>query len=158
MYCMPKPLAIPDLSILPATDLAYLAGLLDGEGYIGVHRVNRRGLVNYFGATVVIGMTDEATIDWVDARFPGGRATRRQKAQYKVVHLWSIHNARAAALLTAVLPYLVTKRRQAELVIAFGDDLRGTRGHGVRLTDEETARRLALYEETRQLNHRGAYA
>jgi hypothetical protein len=92
--------------------LGWCAGLLDGEGSIGIYGKS---------LTVRIVMTDEPTIrrvrellgiGWIHACTP--RPPRRP-AWY-----WFIgHRRRTYDVLTALRPYLVTKAQQADLALRF---------------------------------------
>ena len=53
-------------------DLAYIAGIIDGEGYIGITKRIRRGKYREYTVRISIGQTDGATLDWIKDNFGGG--------------------------------------------------------------------------------------
>lgn len=110
------------LPSLPPTDLAYLAGLIDGEGTINVDACTKGkdGQYTTFRQSLVFCSTTPELIDWVWSRFPyGSKCTnrsrnRRWKRQHRI--LYTYHAARL--ILTAIRPYLVLKQPQADLVLS----------------------------------------
>ncbi|KKN20113.1 hypothetical protein LCGC14_0938960 [marine sediment metagenome] len=96
-------------------DLAYLAGLLDGEGYVGIGaRVSGKYKSRQLILQVRIGMTDSTVIQWVHKTF-GGQIYEHKRLPNKTMWLWSITQQPAADLLAVINPYLKTKRTQAWL-------------------------------------------
>jgi hypothetical protein len=142
-----------------ATDvqLAYLAGLIDGEGCIGLHiatnnpqrRINPR-----FQCSLVVTNTHKELLEQLQAVFGGNIFPRKkQKEHHKQCWKWDAQDLGAYEVCKAVLPYLVIKRRQAEAVVKFYDEMGPRpRGMGASLTREEVQRRMDLYELCRSLN------
>lgn len=149
-----------------ATDWAYLAGLVDGEGCISICPAHKKGGSTQLNVSLhVLNNTNAKLIDWVAETL----------ARYDIPHYvyWAgkrnYRNSRPCGLvalrrrtgikkfLLHVLPYLVGKRRQAELLLEFVES---------RITVFETAQRNSEswtykdrdFEITRQikaLNQRG---
>jgi hypothetical protein len=67
---------------------------------------------------------------------------------------WQINGADCRAILEAALPYLVTKRRQAELGLALIDTLR-PRTDRSRLTESELLIKQTIAEELRSMSSKG---
>lgn len=140
-------------------ELAYTAGLVDGEGYLGI-RINtnprcKRGF--HYSAVVKISMTHEGTIRLMREWF-GGHISHRvftSERDWKDAWEWSISNAKPVAeFLKHVRPWLRIKAAQADLLIDFSAHHMNVWGkNGV--SDEEHAVRTAAYERIRALNHRG---
>ena len=87
--------------------IAYLAGLVDGEGYI---KVEKSGTVR-----VIIGMCDEKTIDWIYDNF-GGNTTVQKTRAGKPFYVWRMNQGRDLFwLMLLLVPFLVTKK---DVVIA----------------------------------------
>jgi hypothetical protein len=101
------------------TDLAYLAGIIDGEGYFAVSDKS-----NTFGITVSV--TDECLIDWLHKRFSGNVSKRFAKTStHRDVHKWYLQrHADLAWLIPRVAPYLVIKRNQADAMLRFVEHVR----------------------------------
>jgi hypothetical protein len=96
---------------------AYFAGLIDGEGCIRMDR-----LVSEHRETpcVEVKMTCRKTIEALRDHFGFGTIFERkpEKPHYKPQWRWRVRNKSAALVLQRVLPYLITKRREAEAVFA----------------------------------------
>ena len=107
----------PDpIDSLSDTDVAYLAGLIDGEGsvYVMKHRDK-----TFYPAISII-MTHEGVIAWVASRF-GLQYSRSSARQENWADQWAVrlHGVRVQNLCRRMLPYLKVKRRQAELLLEF---------------------------------------
>lgn len=103
--------------------LAYCAGLIDGEGSIGVYPNN---CTRRYAATVRLAMNGLDGVERVYRVFGVGNirsyVRRPPRGRY---FCWSIgRQSDVAAVLTALYPYLIVKRREAQLALRFidGDD------------------------------------
>jgi hypothetical protein len=152
------------------TQLAYMAGIIDGEGSVGlisfkqvckahgkVYTEATRGKVyGYYSRTVMrvgVGMTDEFIPSWLQAEFGGVLQHRlRSNPRWKDVWVWDVRATKALNFLKQVLPYLILKKGQAELCIAF-QELRPTQGHA--LSDVQKQVDEILYQRCKELNLRG---
>ena len=120
-------------------DLAYVAGLIDGEGTICIHRNKVKNQKVYLQLRVDITNTNEWLIQWLKFAFGGHTDVSRRDGKgknWKPAWRWSLSSNRASTFLTLVLPYLRLKKPQAELAINF-QKARGNRGH--RSTEYELA-------------------
>lgn len=139
-----------DLSRCRDTDLAYFAGILDGEGCIWA------GLKSGKYATPIVRVqvttTDVELCVWLRDLF-GGSVTEHsnKKAEAngrKRVDYWCVHSQEAAYVLRAVLPHLKLKRRQAELAI----ELEERKGSSIYwLEDGEFEARQEIVDNIRDL-------
>ena len=101
--------------VASATDWAYLAGLIDGEGCIriegGVYSSRR------FSGTPTVALTNSSSkmIDWVLDKF-GGHLYRKKRRT-----CWDIYWLGKAVIpiLEGIYPYLTAKKDQAEIVLAY---------------------------------------
>jgi hypothetical protein len=119
------------------TEKAYIAGLLDGEGHITIQ-------TSYSGQKCMpirIGISNNNLdlLSWVKERFGGTFMQRRDKCN---TLKWGDKKS-AENLLKAVLPYLILKKRQAEIMLAYLESV-GEQGERNARSWEE---RLALKEE-----------
>lgn len=139
------------LLILAPEAAGYVAGILDGEGSITL--VCRRGKSPL--TTVVAGNTDRAMIDWLHTHL-GGRVRFAPSAnpRCRPMWCWALYAIEARRVLRAVLPYLVTKRRHAEIVLAF-DEARQLRHRESPILPPEPEPFASLLAELRALNRRG---
>ena len=146
-------------------NLAYLAGIVDADGYIGIIKAMRSdyGAGYRHNPCVKVVGTDQAMPGFFHEEF-GGWMSRRDfnHAIWKDAYYWEAKNgAVVLRVLTALQPFLRLKARQAEIVLELLEASlwnnkwhKGTKGRP-RLSDDELARREALYQEIRALNHRG---
>jgi hypothetical protein len=128
---------------LSDTDKAYLAGIIDGEGCITIHRRTPKAKENpTYALFVEIANTSPALKKWLDERFPDRTYYRHitsAKPHHKQGYGWVLSgNRQVMIFLREIAPYLVIKREQAELV---------AQGY-VHLPEEE---RYALYKKLQEL-------
>lgn len=97
--------------------LAYVAGLIDGEGHIGI--TCRKSL--HYSIEVSIGMTEKARplLEAMRLEFHG---TLYEKKLHSMIHTdqlkWRIGGVEASGLLARLMPYLMLKQRQAEIAVS----------------------------------------
>ena len=97
------------------TDLAYFAGILDGEGCFALRR--RRG--SKFDCNVLVANTDLRLISWLQTHFGGRIDFESRTPPQKNLWHWTTSSHSLTELLEAVLPFLVIKRDRAELMLAY---------------------------------------
>lgn len=108
------------------TVYAYIAGIVDGEGYIGIKKglpssINKMRSPKY-EARISIAMTDREAITLIERTFGIYCSTRlrsKRNALHKPCYQFDVTNQRVGTILRSVLPYLRIKREQALTVIAF---------------------------------------
>lgn len=94
------------------TEKAWMAGLLDGEGSISCRWPKRSNV------SVELSMTHAPTLEKVQSLFPGLIVSKRNNGYgRKMLFRWRADTNRSKEVLTALLPYLVTKREQAILAL-----------------------------------------
>lgn len=127
---------------LPERDKAYLAGIIDGEGTITIHRRLQKGVMPVYALYVGIANTSPALRKWLEERFPERvyvKKLPRAKEHHRQAYDFVLSgNRQVMVFLREIAPYLVIKREQAELV---------AQGY-VHLSEEE---RFALYKKLREL-------
>jgi hypothetical protein len=99
------------------TTLAYLAGMIDGDGYITINR-SKRGPYVYHGPQIGIAGTRREPHDLAASIWGGSvgcfRPTNpRHRAQFQ----WTRQGAVAVAAIEALKPYLRIKLQHAELAL-----------------------------------------
>jgi len=143
---------------------AYVAGIVDGEGYIGVAKTKQTGSMRStrYAAVLIVGNTSRRLIEELAYTFGVGSISyRRGGERRKGCFLWAIQSRNAHDVLMRVRPYLVVKRAQADLVIEFVDGFESFKGGrpgkfgGQTVSESELVRRSRIYEELRQLNRVG---
>ena len=102
--------------------IEYLAGFFDGEGCIGVYpSKNKKGYKTY-NLVLTVGQIEPIVIRKLHGKYGGSlrfderskKIKNRQDAWY-----WHISGRKAERFLRDVFPYLIVKRSQAELALAY---------------------------------------
>ena len=129
-------------------DLAYLAGIIDGEGCVVVGFRNKDSLGHSVYNKLSVGNTDEGLIRWMHETF-GGNICRRPKRGRSQAHwVWTVSLPGHVPLAEAVLPYLKIKGPQLKLAL----DLVPLVRPGVKNMPQEILdRRIELISEIRAL-------
>ena len=138
------------------TTLAYLAGFIDGEGYIGIRKGKRKGCVNLvYWCEMRAVNTRIAPLELLRATFDGMIYLRRgRKHNWKDQWHWVAPLSTIQTILTALLPYLIIKKEDAELLLRFYRDRTLTQDRSLPTPPEEVALREAFYQESRRLKDR----
>lgn len=107
-----EPTALPS-----ETTLAYLAGVIDSDGYISIQQSAHRGTA-YFGARIGISGTRTEPHQLAASIWGGNINSYTPKnPRHRVQYQWARHGAKALGPIYDVLPYLLIKREQALLAI-----------------------------------------
>lgn len=143
------------------TILAYAAGLLDGEGHVGIlatkatppYRSGRHRLV------VGICMTEESVIRWLAETFGANVYTKKPRlGRRTVAFVADWQSLRAADFLRKVQPWLRVKSGHAALAIEFQesctawDQSHAPQQRFRKLPEEEIERRHSYYLRLRSFN------
>jgi hypothetical protein len=135
------------------TQLAYLAGIIDGEGTIGIERQSPHETCRkktYYTHRLLIVNTSNILKQWLQENFPCGKITYRKKIDgRKPCYVWRLFGKDAEDILQAIIPFIKIKRNQAECVLKF----RQTKGKtGWTVSDEILKQRESLYQECKIYN------
>lgn len=101
-------------------DLAYAAGIIDGEGSIGIYKTGNPK--QQFVAHVIVTNTNEWLLQWLKFHFGGSifpNAANRGHPKWKDSWIWQLSPRQSVDFLKLVLPYLKIKKPQAELFLEF---------------------------------------
>lgn len=133
--------------------LAYLAGIVDGEGYLGIKRdmVKGRGVSPVFYERISVASTNRAAIDLFCETFKCGKVYvhRIKKLSKREYWSWEVSNKIATGVLAQLYPYLRIKKPEADIILKF----RATQLRKYRVLPAEViARRQALYEDIKALH------
>jgi hypothetical protein len=149
---------------LSGTTLAYLAGVIDGEGCIAIRRTKKTGSMRStrYAAVITVGNTSRGLIQMLRTAFSAGCVTYRYPTKTKRgAYLWNVQSQTARDVLRAVYPYLVVKREQATVLMEFVDEFDSFKGAragkkgGQVVSPGELTRRERLYQQMRSLNRVG---
>ena len=133
-----------------AEQIAYAAGLIDGEGWISVHDVSFRGREAY-QLRVAVMMTQRDGIGLLFDLFGGKFYYRPKTTVRKAQDSWMLFGSRADRALRELLPHMRVKQYLAS--IALSADWTGFIGRPI--TEEQQAIRRQIAGMTKDLNRRG---
>lgn len=138
-------------------DLAWLAGIIDGEGSIFVMRntrTDRERTFNYV-MRICVQSTDDImareclNITGEGYTFPVYEKRENQQNSLK----WQVNGKKAVRVLKALLPYLKVKKDQAESAISFQET---TKKHWKQMTEEDYKQQERFYFELKSLKKSNA--
>lgn len=138
---------------------AYIAGIFDGEGTIGIRKRfrNYRSMREYWECNVAVANTNEDLMLWLQSRIGGYLSSHQHKnPNCKRNYILKLRAYEARHVLPQLLPYLRIKRTQADVVLAFLFDQQrypkpGTIGHPDRVIEF----RRDLYKVASIMNAKG---
>jgi len=146
--------------------LAYLAGIIDGEGsiYIGNFSSNLKTGSKYYQTNIEVTNSDKSLIDWLFNTFGGRIYTYSMKQMPKnarrTYYRWIATGERVTHLVEIILPYIIIKKRQCEIMISMRATFKGNYGvnQGVKgiqqLPQDLLNIRQAYFEEMQSLHCR----
>jgi|TARA_Y100000310_G_scaffold217232_1_gene218293 hypothetical protein len=121
------------------TDLAYLAGLIDGEGYIGIkkikpYRCQGRTTPGYT-PRIQVRMVDSPGIQFLAETLGGWTYTEKPSANNgRPLECFQASDRKAEAILKAVYPYLRIKKEQARTALVLARLKRRSPRHRTKIT------------------------
>ena len=146
--------------------LAYLAGIIDGEGCFTIYKVapakyNRFQNPQY-RSSLTICNTKIELMEWLDETFKNLNHSHKQHRRFsrkdhlvydRMIYEWTLQGFRLVDICNQVLPYLVIKRKQCALVVKFRETYTGNRyGSTKGLEPHLLAEREHLRTEMGKLN------
>ena len=140
------------------SEIAYLAGLIDGEGciYIGHTKQGKYGNGYQWHSMLKITSCDEELIIWLENTFGGSKDSRyRWTSKQKFtrpVYNWQATGPMLDYILPLVKPYLIIKKKQCDVMLRYR--LTSKNIGSKRLPEEIIQQRLILLNEIRNLNSR----
>jgi hypothetical protein len=148
------------------TDLAWAAGIIDGEGCIGIVKDARKALNEKNGwklsplckLRISVGMSHLETIERLYELFGDGRVNGQKcykKPGHKQVYYWVVNADQAWKIIKRVSPYLVTKKEQARVAEAFYGRERLKGGIHNKASSRVLKEREKLHGKMKKLNQRG---
>lgn len=136
--------------------LAYLAGLFDGEGCIGLYNTRSRNDSRNVNYQLLMRVTQKSplAVEVFLEVFGGQIYTLTNVGPTKPgpYFTWRVTDKKAVAALKALQPYLREKLEQCKLALEFAD-VRAKRKRGTKLTDVELAVRDEYVVKLKQLKH-----
>jgi hypothetical protein len=147
--------------IYKPTDLAYMAGIVDGEGCFWIGKIPKKVGDGYVGehyrGLLKIDNTDSKLPEWIDEVFSGTasarcRSTSSRKFE-REIFTWNATGDRLLDLCEQILPYLVIKKAHCENMIKFRKSYQGITS-GKAIPEDILQMRQECLEVSRKLNSR----
>lgn len=131
-------------------ELAYTAGIIDGEGSISIvkaktckSKTTQRGYL--LELKVGVSNTDERLVRWLKKRY-GGCIVKRRVAnpRWKDYWEWRVQTAQAVHFLEMIQPWVLLKQQQIKIAIGFGKGRRIKKKSPKEMVDDDEARNAML--------------
>lgn len=148
-------------------DLAWAAGFIDADGTITIKRMLRKPIQGHptphiqYQALVQVGQRNypnsRKAIEKLQTMF-GGYVHPYQPKKGAEMLTWGVVSQKAFRVLELILPFLVLKKDNAEIVIDFHKNkelVKGGRDMKNCLSEDETAWRQQCWIRVRELNKKG---
>lgn len=136
------------------TETAYIAGIIDGEGCISLHKAKKSYTPRL---TVTITNTTKGLVDWLCLKFDdnGPQVYLSKREGRKPVYSMSVTQQKAAICLRRVLGYMRVKDRQAQLGIRYWQwrESLGRKPWCGPYTREQRGAYISMIQEMRELNN-----
>lgn len=148
--------------------LAYMAGIVDGEGCLTISKQIRKNRISpAYRSTITVTNTDNRIIEIFPKYFNGiiyERKDKRIEKKWADNLTWYCPDGKAVEFLTAIKPYLRSKHKQAEILLEFqaikSNYKAKTFGQGLGskpLTQDEIEIRESFHKQIRLLNSKGVF-
>lgn len=137
----------------------YLAGILDGEGYVGITSRKMSGRRNYVGRVTIVLSDKGGGLNVLKCfkKYYGGKIYKKKIYKYKEsftpthpLWVYEASHLKARKILTDLLPHLIIKKLQAKLAIKCGSNKTVAAKKGVPV--KELKKRCELYLKVKELN------
>lgn len=140
-----------DSYIASSTDVAWAAGIIDGEGFIGFGRSG-----NYFSPILSVNNTNKPLLFRLKQIFGGmgNTGSYKQYGRNKQAHWWRTTNTHAINVIKQLYPYLLVKKQQAKYMLEF-DNRRIKWSLGKFIPKAELQQREFFQNLIKALNKRG---
>jgi len=132
----------------------YWAGIIDGEGSmtIKVQHLPHCTFGKNHQLLIKVGMCNREIPETLHGLFGGSFVIKHPEGSRGYVYTWSITAKKALAFLLRIRPYLIVKKRHADLLIEFQKTMRKRGGRGRPLSKEMFAKREWYKAEITSLN------
>jgi hypothetical protein len=135
--------------LLESATLGWAAGIIDGEGSIGVYYNSK---ANGFYLMLTAFNTDPRMCIKLQELFGGNvKYHKHDKPNAKGCFTWVLVAGNAATVLEILLPFLIIKKEQAELAIEFGKLSRIHVGRGCPVPESVLAARSEIARKLKQI-------
>lgn len=136
---------------------AFLAGLVEGDGCISTvaykEARKKRGIT--FGVHLCVSNTRRGLVEFLTDNFEGRIDGWQPKGKGNFMYRWALYGEKAKTVLLQIYPYLVSKKKQAELAVKMQTLLTTTQKSGLGDTQKEHNEKMQIVEEMHILNAKG---
>jgi hypothetical protein len=129
-------------------ELAYAAGLIDGEGCIGVYKNSHNG---NFQLRITVEMVEREGLDLLAKIFGGRWYSKNKAAPRRPTHVWMTFNSEAERAIRMLIDHLRVKAPQANAVLKADWHSFAKR----KMCPEQQLVRESVASEVKQYNMRG---
>lgn len=132
------------------TELAYIAGIIDGEGTITLMRHHSNQTPS---PEISVANTSFRLLQWLKKTVGAGVIIKKKiyQSHHTPSYVWTLRSNAALTLMQAALPWLMIKDRRAKLILK--DYKRLTPRNG-KYTKKQLAQKMALAKRVHSLNAR----
>lgn len=143
------------MKLLTIAQAAYIAGLVDGEGHIGLAKMKskQRGMASTYSPRVDVANTKHALLLWCKLTTGIGEVKVSGQRSNRTDYSWELKIDEMTQFLMVIRSYLVIKREQADLVIEYLERCRGIKNH--KPSEEIMILRSVIFDELTELNRKG---
>lgn len=153
-----------------ALDLAYIAGLMDGEGSYCILKANTKEALRQtkrkspmYYAVIRIGMVQREPMEFIQKTLGVGmvrdEGVRKDRPTYQPMYRWTVHKkAHIYQVCKLLLPYSRVKCKQMENIIALFEGWENPFERQKGVSKDELLRREKHWQIGRELNAVGAAA
>lgn len=135
-------------------NIAYLAGIIDGEGCISIRKWQQRNKYWIYSLTLDVGNTNRILTDWLSDNFGGTVILFHSKnPRHNDRYCWRLSQGKAGIIIKKVLPYLLIKKEQAVLALEYRKTF--LKGNTAGLPSKIVLQRDKMIEKMHKLNKRG---
>jgi hypothetical protein len=142
--------------------LAYIGGILDGEGCILISKSNRTRKENknpVYSTRISVSMCDKEIPELFYKLFGGSlqKRHRSKNRKHKPTYEWILSTKKCIHFLEIIIPFLRIERKikTARICLEFQKHVTNKNIKGKRLTKEELDFREEMYLFSKEFNHRG---
>lgn len=141
--------------LLTTEDAAYIAGIIDGEGTISLDLSFPKRGGYQFHARLCVTNSSQLLLDYLTEKLGGAIYRKKGEWETKPCYRWHICSKdEVSSLLKIVLPFLVVKKRHAEIVVDFIDNFIPLQSKSDEVKEKEIERRLNLVTEIQSLKYK----
>lgn len=126
-------------------NLAWAAGFIDGEGCIRIVKGSTRKQTDRYYLQLTVVQTELEPLKKMKDMFQCGTifTVPRKNPKHKPLSTWKVQTRAAENVIKAVLPYLIVKRKQAEVGLKFRELVNSNISRKTR--SPETLKQMEIY-------------